>query len=103
MHAARRRRAGAREHEQLLAGAGAELDELHAAAERAHHLGAVALEQPRLGPRDRVPGELADRLEELRAERVVKVFRWEDFWSLPEASTNVVREALGAVGRRHDR
>ena len=60
---------------RLGAVAGAEVDQRHAGADRARHLGAMRGEDRRFGARRVVLGQLGDRLEQVRAEAVVEELR----------------------------
>ena len=57
--------------------------------ERGNNRGTVLREQPRLRPRDAIPRQPADRLEEARAERVVEIFRLKLLRGEPQIPTDV--------------
>ena len=57
-------------------------------------LARVRAEQPRLGPRDAIPRQPADRLEQARAERVVEILRLQ----LLRRQREIARDVGGELG-----
>ena len=86
---------------EFFAVAAPELDHPAAAPQRLPDRARVPLEQPKLGPRDAIPGQMADGVEQRRAERVVEEARGELPRGLLQIEPDVAREIellLTAVG-----
>ena len=74
---------------ELVAVAAAELDQSIRASGGGEDLRAVRVNQPPLGPRDRIPRQLADGVEQRRAERVVERARRELTRRLRQVIANI--------------
>jgi hypothetical protein len=93
------------EHDQLLPAAASELDDCRPVrrAEGRNHVRGVAAQQPALGPRDSIPRQPADGVEQAGAERVVQVFRLELLRLEGEIAPHVRGElGGGGEGGRND-
>jgi hypothetical protein len=89
--AAARRLGGGDERRQFVSAARAELDEHRQRIDARQNLAPVAREQGALGARNRIPRQLADRLEQRRTERVVEVARRQ----LPRRQREVILDVAG--------
>ena len=80
------------ERGQLLAIATSQLHHASSIPQPCSNVGRPPLEQAQLGPRDAVPGEMADRVEQRRPQRVVEKTRRQLPWRLLQVEPRRLRQ-----------